>query len=395
MEGLKESLSLSNLKLRIGYGVSGNALGFGAYSAVATYGANGTIISIGGKDYPTLVSTKLANPDLKWEKTGMLNIGLDYAFFNGRLNGSIEYYNKVTKNLIWNYPVTSFLYPFSTISANVGEITNRGIEISINAIPVQNKNFTWTTTLNLSHNKNKVNKLTNEKFSTASFTQGDPMVAGVSAEGYTQQIMEGEPLGTFFTYEFAGYDEDGTSVYYEHDAETGARTGTTTKAPKFKDRAVTGCAQPKLNMGWNNTFSYKNWSASFFFTGVFGNKIYNGLRAHYTAPDFFAGGKNVLKEFITERPATDKSSNVPSDKFIENGSYVRLQNLTLGYTFRNLDGWLNSLQLYVTANNLFTITGYKGLDPEVNLGGIDPGVDYRWSNYPHTRTIMLGAKINF
>ncbi|CDD20125.1 putative uncharacterized protein [Prevotella sp. CAG:732] len=395
MEGLKESLSLSNLKLRIGYGVSGNALGFGAYSAVATYGANGTIISIGGKDYPTLVSTKLANPDLKWEKTGMLNIGLDYAFFNGRLNGSIEYYNKVTKDLIWNYPVTSFLYPFSTISANVGEITNRGIEISINAIPVQNKNFTWTTTLNLSHNKNKVNKLTNEKFSTASFTQGDPMVAGVSAEGYTQQIMEGEPLGTFFTYEFAGYDEDGTSVYYEHDAETGARTGTTTKAPKFKDRAVTGCAQPKLNMGWNNTFSYKNWSASFFFTGVFGNKIYNGLRAHYTAPDFFAGGKNVLKEFITERPATDKSSNVPSDKFIENGSYVRLQNLTLGYTFRNLDGWLNSLQLYVTANNLFTITGYKGLDPEVNLGGIDPGVDYRWSNYPHTRTIMLGAKINF
>ena len=160
---------------------------------------NGTIISIGGKDYPTLVSTKLANPDLKWEKTGMLNIGLDYAFFNGRLNGSIEYYNKVTKNLICNYPVTSFLYPFSTISANVGEITNRGIEISINAIPVQNKNFTWTTTLNLSHNKNKVNKLTNEKFSTASFTQGDPMVAGVSAEGYTQQIMEGEPLGTFFT----------------------------------------------------------------------------------------------------------------------------------------------------------------------------------------------------
>ena len=96
----------------------------------------------------------------------MLNIGLDYAFFNGRLNGSIEYYNKVTKDLIWNYPVTSFLYPFSTISANVGEITNRGIEISINAIPVQNKNFTWTTTLNLSHNKNKVNKLTNEKFST-------------------------------------------------------------------------------------------------------------------------------------------------------------------------------------------------------------------------------------
>lgn len=190
-------------------------------------------------------------------------------------------------------------------------------------------------------------------------------------------------------------DEDGISVYYEHDKATGERNGKTTKSPAFEDRTITGCAQPKLNVGWNNSFSYKNWSASFFFTGVFGNKIYNGLRAHYTAPDFFAGGKNVLKEFITDRPATDTSSNIPSDKFIENGSYVRLQNLSLGYTFRNLDGWLNSLQLYVNANNVFTITSYKGLDPEVNLGGIDPGVDYRWSNYPHTRTIMVGAKINF
>lgn len=325
----------------------------------------------------------------------MLNIGLDYAFFDGRINGSIEYYDKNTKDLIWNYPVSSFVYPYSTIVANVGEISNRGIEFSINAIPVRNQNFTWTTTLNLSHNKNKVKKLTNEKYSTATFTQGDPMVAGVSAYGYTQQIMEGQPLGTFFTYEFAGYDEDGISVYYKHDKATGERNGKTTKSPAFEDRAITGCAQPKLNVGWNNSFSYKNWSASFFFTGVFGNKIYNGLRAHYTAPDFFAGGKNVLKEFITDRPATDTSSNIPSDKFIENGSYVRLQNLSLGYTFRNLDGWLNSLQLYVNANNVFTITSYKGLDPEVNLGGIDPGVDYRWSNYPHTRTIMVGAKINF
>ena len=320
---------------------------------------------------------------------------MDYAFFDGRINGSIEYYDKNTKDLIWNYPVSSFVYPFGSIAANVGEISNRGIEFSINAIPVRNQNFTWTTTLNLSHNKNKVKKLTNEKYSTASFTQGDPMVAGVSANGYTQQIMEGQPLGTFYTYEFAGYDKDGTSVYYEHDEATGERNGKTTKSPTFKDRTITGCAQPKLNVGWNNSFSYKDWSASFFFTGVFGNKIYNGLRAHYTAPDFFAGGKNVLKEFITDRPAADNSSNVPSDKFIENGSYVRLQNLSLGYTFRNLDGWLTSLQLYVTANNVFTITSYKGLDPEVNLGGIDPGVDYRWSNYPHTRTIMVGAKINF
>ena len=395
MDGLKDALNLSNLKFRVGYGISGNALGFGAYSAVATYGANGSITTINGKDWATLQATKLANEDLKWEKTSMLNVGLDFAFFNGRLNGSIEFYNKVTDDLIWDYPVSSFIYPYGTIAANVGKITNNGVEFSINVIPIQNKNFTWQTALNLSHNKNKVNRLTNEKYKTGTFTQGDPRVAGVSAYGWTQQIMEGQPLGTFYTYEFAGYNADGKATYYEHDAETGERTGTTTTDPKYKDRTITGCAQPKLNLGWNNTFSYKNWSASFFLTGMFGQKAYNGLRAHYTAPDFFAGGKNVLKEFITNRPATDVTSNVPSDRFIENASFLRLQSLSLGYTFRNLDGWVNSLQLYGTVNNVFTITSYKGLDPEVNMGGIDPGVDYRWSTYPHTRTFMLGAKINF
>ena len=168
-----------------------------------------------------------------------------------------------------------------------------------------------------------------------------------------------------------------------------------TESPVYKDRTIVGNAQPKLNLGWNNTLAYKNWSMNMFFTGVFGNKIYNGSRAHYTAPDFFTGGKNVLKEFIYDRPATDTYSNVPSDRFLENGSYFRLQSLSLGYTFTHFKDWIQSAQLYVTCNNVFTITGYKGLDPEVNLGGIDPGVDYRWSNYPHTRTVMVGVKVNF
>ena len=150
-----------------------------------------------------------------------------------------------------------------------------------------------------------------------------------------------------------------------------------------------------MNLGWNNTVNYKNWDFSCFFTGVFGHKVYNGLRAHYTAPDFFAGGKNVMTEFVNERSPKDTGSNIPSDKFIEKGDYIRLQSLTVGYTFNNFGGWIKSLQLYATMNNVFTITSYKGLDPEVNLGGIDPGVDYRWSNYPHTRTTMVGAKINF
>ena len=392
-EFMKSQNVVSNLKLRAGYGVSGNAMGFGAYTAYATYGASG-FFDYNGKSWRTLAATKNPNPDLKWESTGMLNIGLDFGFLKNRINGTIEFYHKKTKDLIWDYPVSTNIYPFGTISANVGEITNKGIELTVNIDAIRTKDFNWMTTINLSHNKNTVNKLSNEKFEVGTFTQGDPMVAGVSSNGYTQRIIEGEPLGTFYTYEFAGYDAAGKSTYYVRDEKTGERTGEVTNEPAFKDRTITGCAQPKLNLGWNNTFNYKNFSASLFFTGVFGNKIYNGSRANYTSPEMFANGKNVLKEFVTDRPATDNLPNYPSDRYLENGSYFRLQSMTLGYTFNHFDNWIQSLQLYATCNNVFTITGYKGLDPEVNLGGIDPGIDYRWSNYPHTRTIMFGAKIN-
>jgi len=391
---MQNQKAFSNLKLRAGYGVSGNALGFGAYSSVATYGATGSTFTYQGNQWAILGATKLANPDLKWESTGMFNIGIDYGFWGNRINGSIEYYSKKTKDLIWNYPVSTVIYPFDNIAANVGEITNKGIEFTINIDAVRTKDFNWMTTLNLAHNSNKVVKLSNEKYQTATFPQGDPMVAGVSANGYTQRVMEGQPLGTFYLYEFAGYDKDGLAAYYVRD-ENGNKTGETTSAPEYKDRYIAGNAQPKLNFGWNNTFSFGNWNASLFFTGVLGNKIYNGTRAHYNARDFFTGGKNVLKEYVTDRPYSDKTNNIPSDRYLEKGDYLRLQTLSIGYTFKKLGDLLQSLQLYATCNNVFTITGYKGLDPEVNMGGISPGVDYRWSNYPHTRTFMFGAKINF
>ena len=381
-----------NLKLRAGYGISGNAMGFDVYSSYNTYGASGTFV-YDGKTYRTYGATKNANPDLKWESTGMLNIGLDFAFLKGRLNGTVEVYHKKTKDLIWSYPVSTTQYIYGWMDANVGEMTNKGIEFTLNAVPVRTKNFMWSTTLNLSHNKNTVDKMQNETFHTTNLTQGDPMVAGVSADGWTQRIMEGEPIGTFYTYQYAG-TVNGRSEYYVLD-ENGNRTGETTNNPSLKDRSITGCAQPKLNAGWNNTLTYKNWSLNAFITGVFGNDVYNGPRAHYTAAQMFSDGKNVLKEFLSN-PVGDASSSLPSDRYIEKGSYVRLQTLSLSYTFRNcFNDWIQDLTLYGTANNLFTITSYKGLDPEVNMGGIDPGIDYRWSRYPHTRTFMVGVKINF
>ncbi len=381
-----------NLKLRAGYGISGNAMGFDVYSSYNTYGASGTFV-YDGKTYRTYGATKNANPDLKWESTGMLNIGLDFAFLKGRLNGTVEVYHKKTKDLIWSYPVSTTQYIYGWMDANVGEMTNKGIEFTLNAVPVRTKNFMWSTTLNLSHNKNTVDKMQNETFHTTNLTQGDPMVAGVSADGWTQRIMEGEPIGTFYTYQYAGI-VNGRSEYYVLD-ENGNRTGKTTNNPSLKDRSITGCAQPKLNAGWNNTLTYKNWSLNAFITGVFGNDVYNSARAHYTAAQMFSDGKNVLKEFLSN-PVGDASGSLPSDRYIEKGSYVRLQTLSLSYTFRNcFNDWIQDLTLYGTANNLFTITNYKGLDPEVNMGGIDPGIDYRWSRYPHTRTFMVGVKINF
>lgn len=381
-----------NLKLRAGYGISGNAMGFDVYSSYNTYGASGTFV-YDGKTYRTYGATKNANPNLKWESTGMLNIGLDFAFLKGRLNGTVEVYHKKTKDLIWSYPVSTTQYIYGWMDANVGEMTNKGIEFTLNAVPVRTKNFMWSTTLNLSHNKNTVDKMQNETFHTTNLTQGDPMVAGVSADGWTQRIMEGEPIGTFYTYQYAG-TVNGRSEYYVLD-ENGNRTGETTNNPSLKDRSITGCAQPKLNAGWNNTLTYKNWSLNAFITGVFGNDVYNSARAHYTSAQMFSDGKNVLKEFLNN-PASDASGSLPSDRFIEKGSYVRLQTLSLSYTFRNcFNDRIQDLTLYGTANNLFTITNYKGLDPEVNMGGIDPGIDYRWSRYPHTRTFMVGVKINF
>ncbi len=390
------------LKLRVGYGVSGNALGFGAYTAVATYGLNsaGSFVytSADGTQttYYKLEPTKNANPNLKWESTGMFNIGVDFAFLKGRINGTIELYNKKTWNLIWDYPVSTYIYPFPTLTANVGDISNQGIELTLNTIPLQSKDFSWNLGVTLSHNSNKVTKLTKGRFSVNYVEKGDPQIAGITDNGYTERIIEGQPLGTFYTYEWAGRNSHGVSQYYVHDPVTNKRTGALTTSPVVTDKTVVGYAQPKLVYGINNTLVYKNWNFTTFIQGNVGNKIMNSTRAQYSAQSLLSGGKNVLKSALTD-PLWQHDPNyfIPSDKYLENGSYLRLSTLSLAYTFTNLKGWLHALQVYATAKNVFTITSYTGLDPEVELGGTEPGLDRRESFYPHTRSLMLGLKVNF
>ena len=403
MEGTRDWLT--DLKLRVGWGQSGNSQGFDIYTSRFYYKSaeRFTYVDENGTEhsYKSVSAARNVNDNLKWETTTMLNLGLDYAFLNGRINGTIEYYNKDTKDMIWDYPVSQAVYPVGTLTANVGKMRNRGIEVSINVVPIQTRDFTWTTSLNFSHNSNKVVSVSNSEFNAGVLDQYDPDAQGYSSGCNIQRIVEGKPIGSFYMWEWAGY-KDGVSCFYERDAETGdyiiGEDGErlTTFAPGAEDRTYVGNAQPKLTMGWDNKIQWKNWDFNAFFTGVFGQKIYDDPHAYFS---FIAGitqGKNALASVRDECLPTDNLSHVPSNRWLENGSYFKLATITLGYTFRNcFDEWLNDIRLYVSANNVFTITGYKGRDPEINLGGITPGVDTRWDHYPRTRQILVGVNINF
>ena len=396
---IKDLGIFDDLKLRAGWGQSGNAMGFDIYTSRFYYQGGNRFIYTDpetGKEtsYKNLNAARNVNPDLKWETTTMLNLGIDFSFLGGRINGTIEYYDKTTKDMIWSYPVSTTVYPVGSLTANVGKMNNRGVELTLNATPIQGRDFTWNSSFNFSHNRNKIVKLSNDKFNAGIIDRYNPSLPGASTENI-QRIIEGEPIGTFYMWEWAGYTEGGVSQFYVHDEETGERTGETTTTPSTKDRTIVGNAQPWLTMGWNNTFTYKNWDLTAFFTGVFGQKIFNEPRAYFSNIGSVTEGKNVMKSVIKEQRATDASSALPSDRYLEDGSYFRLSNLTIGYTFRNFNGWLRDLRLYASCNNVFTLTGYSGRDPEINLGGETPGCDTRSDHYPRTRQFLVGATINF
>ena len=396
-EFMKNQNVFDDLKLRVGYGVSGNSLGFDAYYSRPVYGSTGwfTYVDANGTEsqYRVLGATRNSNPDLKWETTGMFNIGLDFGFFNNRLTGTIEYYSKKTSDLIYDYEVSTNRYPYNRMTANVGDISNKGIEITINAIPVQTRNFTWSTSLNLSHNKNVVEKLSNETYSVPYIPQGNPDVGGYSTNAEVQRIQEGYPIGQYCLWEWAGYDENGLSIFNDYD-ENGNLIGTT-DSPELEDKRMHGSAQPKIVYGWNNDLTWKNWTLTAFFQGMAGNKIFNATRCYYNNASLVNNGKNVLAEVSRGQNAYDTRAQAPSDRYLENGSYLRLSTLTLGYNFGKIGNWINNLRLYATCNNVFTITGYKGIDPEISLAGLAPGIDWRNTTYPRTRTFMVGVNVNF
>ncbi|MDE7409165.1 MAG: TonB-dependent receptor [Muribaculaceae bacterium] len=403
---LKDSSWLSELKLRAGWGQSGNSQGFNIYTSRFFYEAakrfdhvdpvTGAVTS-----YKGLTAARNVNDNLKWETTTMLNLGIDFSFLNGRIGGTIEYYNKDTKDMIWDYPVSVAQYPVNKLTANVGKMRNRGVELMIQAYPIQTRDFTWNTSLNFSHNDNKVVSVSNSEFNAGVLNQYDPHLPGLSQGCNTQRIVEGKPIGSFYLWDWAGYNENGVSTFYRYDGQGNHildENGNpeTTIEPGEDDRIYMGNAQPKLTMGWDNRLTYKNWDLNIFFTGVFGQKIFNEPHAYFSYVGSISQGKNVMSSVWDDQLATDGLAHYPSQRYLENGSYFKLASLTLGYTFRDcFRGWLSDIRLYVSANNIFTITKYSGRDPEINLGGLCPGHDTRSDHYPRTRQILVGATINF
>ncbi|MCX2476867.1 SusC/RagA family TonB-linked outer membrane protein [Pedobacter sp. MC2016-05] len=384
---MKNQNVVRSLKLRGSYGIAGNSLGFAPLTTKLIYGQVGQFYYNGSPREGAYGAIQNENKDLRWERTATTNLGVDFGLFGGRVGGSVDWYNKKTTDLILTFDVDQNLYPSGQLTANVGKLSNKGIEVVLNGTPVISDNFSWTTAINLARNVNKIITLSDTRFNIDNRLTVTPDGAGQS--GASLQILApGQAIGTFYTFKYAGKDANGVSQYY--DAAGNIKTqGLLNRT----DYYILGNAQPKALIGWSNNVRYKNFDLSIFMRAVLGNKIMNVTRADLFRPST-AQFTNIPVE-VENESASDFNSYKYSSRFLENGSYLRLDNATLGYTFKKgLIPGVNSLRLYTTANNLFVITGYKGIDPEINQGGIAPGVDTN-NFYPKTRTFLFGLNVSF
>jgi TonB-dependent starch-binding outer membrane protein SusC len=384
---IKNISFISDLKLRASYGETGNAFGIGAYDAQRLYNKSGTYYN-NGVFAASFRTSQGANPDLQWEVTSTKNIGIDYGFLKGKISGSIDLYEKTTTDMIFGYSVAQTIDPAGFLFLNVGKIRNRGIEFSVNVNAVNTKNFSWNTGFNLASNRNVILDLKGpEQYGVNADSTKYTQLDGPGTTGSRLQILAvGGPLGQFYSFDYAGKDASGNSLFYKKDKTT------TTNPSNISDYHALGSPQPKLMFGWNNNFRYKNFDLNFFVRGVLGNKIFNATRADLSY--VVTAGQTNISPYAADDKKTDARNNNFSSRYIEDGSYLRFDNATLGYRFNIKNDYISMLRFYATVNNLFVITKYKGIDPEINQGGASLGVDYN-SFYPKTRTILFGVSVGF
>ncbi len=378
-----------DLKLRGGYGVTGNPpaslflgvaqIGYGSYNY-----ANGQWIQ-------TLAPTQNANPYLKWEEKHESNIGLDFSMLKGKVSGNVDYYIRKIKGLLYNYEVPSPPNLYPSTEANVGTMENRGLEVMLNFIPIQTKNFQWSTSVNFSTNTNKLISLSNDLYKATSsyFTTG---YTGEPIQTFTHIVNVGKNIGDFYGFKVIGLDDKGKWIYEGRD---GKPVNYDDFAHAFEDKKVLGNGLPKYYAGWNNNFRYKAWDLSVTMRGAFKYQILNFQRMYYENPTL--QNYNRLKTAY-DKPYGKALLTAPlefNSYYIENGDFWKVDNITLAYTFNKIrSNYIKGLRLYVTTLNTFVITGYKGVDPEVNRLGLNPGDDDR-DKYPTTRSYTVGVNVNF
>ncbi len=387
---MQEVSWVNDLKLRAGYGVTGNQDGLQPYKSLQLYGTEGIYYDSGTWATAYKINQN-ANPDLKWESTAMLNIGVDFTLFNNRLNGTIEYYDKKTSDMLYTYTVPTPPFVYDRMQANVGDMSNKGIEVMFNVAVFRTKTFNWNLSINASHNKNEITRLADDIYTTKRVYTGSPWIRGGS--NITSHVVEeGRPVGQFFMLKCNGIDENGKYIMEDVNGD-----GQITE----DDRTYLGDAQPDLTFGINNSFTYKEWDLSFFFRGSLGQKVLNNPRAAY-ANNTYLLGANALNDPLVYQ--LKESSRICS-LYLEDASYMRLDNMALGYSLKmKKNEWIEKLRFYVAAQNLFVITGYKGLDPEVELftgdnfsdndAGLSPGIEQR-QYQPKPRTFTVGVNLTF
>lgn len=389
---MKNQKIFDDLKLRVGYGVTGSQpkdpfLGV----AMLKYGS---YAFVNGNWVQTIVPASNPNPDLKWEEKKETNIGLDFVSWGGRLSGSIDYYNRDVDGLIYEYGVPTPPNLYNKTMANGGTMRNRGVEVLVTVVPVQNKDFEWSTTGTFSLNSNKLISLSGSIFKSDYdyFNTGTVEYSGQVADSHRVQV--GESIGNFYGFKVVDVDSEGRWIYEDRNGEL-VNYKDFTHAPE--DKHVIGNGLPKWYAGWNNTLRYKNFDLNVTMRGAFGFQIINGGRMNYenVKNSRFENRLKSVNDLVfgkhTLSPEVEPEFN---SYYVEDGDYWKIDNITLGYSFGQVGKYIKSLRIYGSVLNALTITGYKGIDPEVSTDGLTPGYDTR-DRYPSVRSFTFGVNVKF
>ncbi len=379
---MRQQSLIDELKIRVGYGATGNQQGLLPQQSLSLVGNSG-ITYFGGQPITNYSIYQNSNADLKWETKKQTNLGLDFALLNNRLRGTVDLYTSKTEDLLFDYTVPQPPYPYNTIKANVGSILNKGIEVSLAYDVIKTQNSTLTLGGNVSFMKNEVLNLNGS-------INGVPLntdyVGWGAANSY---LVKGKPIGAFYILEHTGKNENNVETVLDRDGN-----GIIDQGVKSPDRYYAGSALPTYTFSFNPSYRYKNFDASLLLRGSGGNKIYNGLRSNLSRLENI-GKSNVLASAVDTGIYT---SPYGSDLWLEDGSFVRLENLTAGYTFRFTDKYIDTIRLSLTGNNLFLITDYSGIDPELNVSGSGRSEDNFGGDrgiYPRTRSVAFGLTVKF